>query len=173
MVFPIAPRAGKLLRLCLALLTMLLGTAAPAAGWGRYTNVRFEYGVDLPPGFSSVHEAANSDGGTSGAAFGRAALSVWGTYLVDASFNEEIAARMDSDIAEGWSIGYKAIGARAASWSATKGGRIQYTRAVAQCKDRAAYVLLEYDAEAKDGFDPIVTRLARSLRGNARCGASG
>lgn len=157
------------IRLVLCLTAALLPDMAVAAGWSRYVNVRFGYGVDIPPGFSAIREADNSDGGTSKASDGHAELAVWGTNLLDESFASEVRSRMTGDAGDGWAIGYKLVTGSGASWSGTKGGRIFYARAIPKCRDRAAFARIEYDASAKALFDPSVSRLARSLKATIGC----
>ena len=156
-------------RLVLCLIAALLPGIALAAGWTRYVNVRFGYGVDVPPGFSAIREAENSDGGTATAADGHAVLSAWGTNLLDQSFVSEVGSRLSGDAGDGWAIGYKLVAAKGASWSGAKGGRIFYARAIPKCRDRAAFMRIEYDASAKAAFDPVVSRLARSLTATVGC----
>ena len=60
----------------------LVGAAFPAESWGRYINARYGYGVDIPAGFSPVHEADNGDGGVSRSADRQSQLSVWGANLL-------------------------------------------------------------------------------------------
>lgn len=157
------------IRLVLCLIAAMLPGLALAAGWARYVNVRFGYGVDVPPGFSAIREADNSDGGTATAPSGHAVLSAWGTNLLDARFASEVGSRISDDAGEGWTIGYRLVTGAGASWSGAKGDRIFYARAIPKCRDRAAFARIEYDASAKAAFDPIVSRLARSLRATTGC----
>lgn len=138
---------------------------AVASGWGHYGNARFQYGIDIPPGFSSVAESDNGDGGVSRSADGRAELKVWGSYLADRDFAAEVRWRIAQDRDGGWTVSYRKEQARWAVWSGTKGNRIVYERAIAGCKDAAAYVRIEYDKDQTKAFDPIIARLGKSLRG--------
>ena len=85
----------------------MLDAARPAgtSGWSRYTNDRFGYAFDVPPGFTAVREAENGDGGRSGAVAGRADLAAWGAYLIDAGFGADVRSRMNDEAASGWVIG--------------------------------------------------------------------
>ncbi|WP_442583102.1 hypothetical protein ACSBOB_14570 [Mesorhizobium sp. ASY16-5R] len=89
---------------------------AGADGWQRYANARFGYAIDIPPGFSEVAEADDSDGGTSRPADGSAELAVWGAWLVDTGFSAEIAERMRGDEADGWALSYRRETVFGASW---------------------------------------------------------
>lgn len=140
---------------------------AAADGWGRYGNDRFGYAIDIPPGFSPVTEAENSDGGVSHSADDKAELRAWGAYLVVDDFAFEIAERIRSDASEGWSISYDRRTAAAASWSGIRNDRVFYARAMMGCDDAAIYFRLEYDRADLDAYDPVVRRLVKSL--HARC----
>lgn len=154
----------------IAALAAILGAApALAADWSRYNNARFSYGVDLPPGFPPVAEAENSDGGTSELAARSAVFSAWGANLLDETFGADIRSRIAGDRQDGWAPGHQAVAGTWASWSGTRAGRIRYTRAILLCREQQAFVSLEYDAAAKAAYDPIVTRVARSLKGRGRC----
>ena len=154
---------SRFLFLLLCLATSVAPLPVVAGGWGRYDNARFAYAIDLPPGFSDVAEAENSDGGVSRSADGKAELRVWGGYLVVNAFKGEIAERVRSDQAEGWAISYDRRTAKAASWSGSRGDRIFYARAMKGCDDAAIYFRLEYDRADLDAFDSVVGRLVKSL----------
>jgi hypothetical protein len=143
----------------------ILPLSALAGDWSRYDNVRFAYAIEIPPGFSSVVEAENSDGGVSRSADGKAELRIWGGYLVVGDFKSEVAERIRSDVSEGWTISYDRRTAKAASWSGSKDGRVFYARAMKGCDDAAIYFLLEYDSSDIKAYDAIVGRLVKSLHG--------
>jgi hypothetical protein len=158
--------AKKITAACVLALSMT--QIASAADWSHYGNARFGYWVDVPPGFSKIVEAGNSDGGTSTSADGRAELSAWGAYIMEDSFADEVASRIDDDKQEGWIVSYDKRAAKAASWSGTKGDRVFYERTVVGCDGAAAYFRIEYDRSAIKAYDKIVARLARSLYGCGR-----
>jgi len=141
---------------------------ASAAGWSHYGNARFGYWVDIPPGFSQVAEAGNSDGGVSTSADGRAELRVWASYMMQDTFAGEVAWTIDQDKQDGWTISYDKRGAKAASWSGTKGDEVFYERAVVGCDGAAAYFRLEYHLNEINAYDKIVGRLVKSLNGCGR-----
>lgn len=147
------------------LMLAMSSSLAIASDWSHYGNARFQYGIDIPPGFSSVAESDNGDGGVSVPPDGRAKLAVWGSYLVDQSFAAETQWRIAQARDDGWTITYRKQRARWAVWSGIKGNRIVYQRAIAACHDAAAYVRIEYDKDQATAFDPIVARLSKSLRG--------
>jgi hypothetical protein len=148
-----------------AALLALLSSAALAAGWSHYANDRYGYAIVIPPGFSEVAESDNSDGGVSMSTDGKTKLRVWGAYIMEDSFADEIAGRIDQDKADGWQISYDRRLAKAASWSGSKGDRIFYQRGVAGCDGATYYFNLEYDRSALKANDAIVKRLVKSLQG--------
>lgn len=157
-------------RFVVAGLLCLAALAAHAAdGWSRYQNARYGYSVDLPPGFSTVREADNSDGGTARSAQGNATLAVWGTNLLVDSFKSDVNGRIESASSEGWEIGYKSVKTKGASWSGTKDERIFYAHGAPGCDGQAAYFQLEYDASAKDDFDAIIRRMVKSFSAKGEC----
>lgn len=148
------------------LISLVAVTGADAA---RYGNDRFGYTIELPAGFSAIHEADNGDGGTAHAAQGDAALSVWGANLLDETFASDVAGRIASDAADGWSISYRTVKPAGASWSGSKGGRILYSHAIPACDGQAAYVRIEYGRAALKTYDPIIRRLVKSLQPTGNC----
>lgn len=139
-------------------------SAIAAAHWTHYSNARFGYGIDIPPGFSEVREADNSDGGVSRSADGVAELKVWGAYLAERDFKSDVAERVQSDEGDGWAISYDRRTAENASWSGSKGSQILYLRAVKGCDGSAAYFQLTYDRSEIKAYDKIINRLAKTLR---------
>lgn len=148
-----------------AIILVAAGLAWPALaeGWGVYGNARFSYLMPLPPGFSAIVEADNSDGGTSRSADGTATLAVWGTNLLDTPFETEVAQRMASDEADGWNISYRQGNGAGASWSGTRDGRVLYMRAVPLCADQAAFFRLEYSEAGMKAYDTMVVRMVKGF----------
>ena len=138
---------------------------ATAAEWGQYDNARFGYWIDIPPGFSTVTEADNGEGGISQSSDGSAELRVWGRHIVLADdFQAEATSGIDKDVKSGWNITYQKQQSDWVSWSGTKDGRTFYQRAIPACDNAIAFFRLEYDDNQKAAFDPVVERLATSLR---------
>jgi hypothetical protein len=160
--WPMLKAKGRTIRILVALSALSL--PAIASDWGRYGNARFQYWIDIPPGFSEIRESENGDGGISLSSDRASQLSVWGGHLTDRKFAAEIKGRADQDRVDGWSITYQKQKAEWAVWSGAKGDRIFYERAILTCDGAAAYFRLEYDKEKARVFDPLVSRLAGSLR---------
>lgn len=151
-------------RLLLVLL-LLLPVPAMAAEWGHYANARFGYGIDVPPGFVAGGEADNGDGQVFRTP--TATLTVFGGNVTATDIESEAVARESFTAADGWSITYRVSTPQGASWSGRRGGRVLYARLVALCGGtQFASFALEYSRADQAAFDPIVTRLVRSLRGS-------
>jgi len=148
----------------IALVLAAFSSLAVASDWRHYGNARFQYGIDIPPGFSSVAESDNGDGGVSRSSDGRAELAVWGSYLAERDFAAEARWRLEEDRRDGWTITYRKQAKTWTVWSGVKGNRIVYERAIAGCADAAAYFRIEYDKDQVKAFDSIVSRLSTSLR---------
>ncbi|MCF3640502.1 hypothetical protein LXM94_11060 [Rhizobium sp. TRM95111] len=68
--------------------------ASTALAQASYTNPRYGYRIDVPPGFNLSQESDNGDGRTYIAAEGRASLAVWANYLSGSDFETEMAERI-------------------------------------------------------------------------------
>jgi hypothetical protein len=156
-------RFGSRILLACAL-TIASPFAAIADDWSSYDNARFLYAIDIPPGFSAIAEADNSDGGVSTSATGHAELRIWGAYLGDQDFASDIADRIQSETSDGWKISYDRRLDEEASWSGSKGDRVVYVRAITGCDDAVLYFRLEYDRSSLKAYDAVVGRLVKSLR---------
>lgn len=139
-----------------------------AAEWNSYSNARFGYRIDIPPGFSKVSEAENGDGGVAKSKDGRGTLRVWGGHITEADFLSEVNWRINQDLTVGFQVTYRKENPAWASWSGTKGNRVFYERAIPTCNGAAAYFRLEYDRAQLKAFDAVVSRLVKSLQ-SASC----
>lgn len=142
----------------------LTGAAVAAGNPIHYVNDRYGYQLDLPDGFGPVREADNGDGGVSRSSDGQSQLSVWGANLLLDPLSGDVAQRIEGMQQEEWEITYRKVTGRWASWSGERNGRIFYSRAILLChEDQAGYFQLEYPAERREEFDPVVSRLVKSL----------
>ncbi|MDR2857382.1 MAG: hypothetical protein LBV50_06005 [Novosphingobium sp.] len=132
--------------------------------WSGYGNARFNYRIDIPPEYTEVDESGNGDGGISHGLDGRAELSIWGQYLIDGSFTDNAKWRLEQDRKDGWTVTYEKSQPQWAVRSGTKGARIFYERGIPVCNGAAAFFRIEYDKGWEKAFDPIIARLAKSLR---------
>ena len=158
------------MRLLLALL-LLLPVPAMAAEWGHYTNVRFGYAIDVPPGFVAQGEADNGDGQVFKTP--TATLTVFGGNVMEADFEAEVKAREGYATDDGWAITYQVSTPQKGSWSGKRGARILYGRMIALCGGgQFGSFQLEYSSADLKAFNPIVDRLVSSLKatsGSASC----
>ena len=158
------------MRMLLALL-LLTPLPAEAMGWSHYTNVRFGYAIDVPPGFTGQGESANSDGQKFKTP--TATLTVFGGNLIAGDFESEVVQRERDAEHSRWTITYQVSTPARASYSGKRGARVLYARMVALCKGtQFAMFELEYSSADIKTFSPIVDRLVASLQpieGGANC----
>ena len=158
------------MRLLLALL-LLLPLPAMAADWSHYTNVRFGYAIDVPPGFTAQGESDNGDGQVFKTP--TATLTVFGGNVMEADFEAEVKAREGYATDDGWAITYQVSTPQKASWSGKRGARILYGRMIALCGgEQFGSFELDYSTADLKTFNPIVDRLVSSLKatsGSASC----
>lgn len=157
------------IQIVIAGIVAALASAAFAADWGSYGNTRFDYSIDVPPGFSQISESDSRDGGVSSDEDGLSQLAVWGASVEEKTLAEEFSDRIESAKKDGWDISYRRETKDWASWSGSVDGRIFYARAIRLCNDEAAYFLLEYPKARKKSFDPIIKRLVKSLKSEGGC----
>jgi hypothetical protein len=146
---------------------LMLGSPALAAEWGHYENARFGYAIDIPPGFEGQGEVDNGDGQVFSTP--TAELRVYGGYILEGDFEDEIQALQQTAVEAGWTITYQATTPRWASYSGTQGSRIFYARAIALCDGAVAEFSLTYGKVDLEAFNPIVERLVRSLTPTGTC----
>lgn len=149
-------------RFLLALAVTLCCLPALAADWSRYVNDRFGVALDVPPGFAPGEPPANGDG--QGFSTPTASLSVFGSLIAEGGFEADVAQRKAWSTEDGWALTYETSTPGWAVWSGRQGSRILYARAIPLCGGAAVGVFeLVYSTIDQQAFDPIVTRLTRSL----------
>lgn len=136
---------------------------ALAADWSNYVNDRFGVGIDLPPGFAAGEPPANGDGLRFSTPTAR--LAVFGSVVAKGGFEADVTQRKAWAAADGWALTYEATTPGWAVWSGKQGSRILYARAIPLCGGTAIGAFeLTYSTIDQQAFDPVVTRLTRSLR---------
>jgi hypothetical protein len=141
----------------------LAASPAFAADWRAYRNDRFGTSADIPAGWRMGEEPANSDGRIFTSPDGRATITVSGSYAV-LPRAEEFALRLAAD--QGKTIQYKKQGRDWLVVSGRNGARIFYRKSLLSCGGEVwNSVSLDYPADEKAAFDPIVAHVAGSLRG--------
>ena len=139
-----------------------------AAGWNHYTNVRFGYAIDVPPGFVGRGEAANGDGQVFRTP--TATLTVFGGNIIAGNFEGEVVQRERDAEQDKWAITYQVSTPQAASWSGKRGARILYARMIALCGGtQFGSFALDYSSADRKAFDAVVDRLVASLRPAGGC----
>ena len=158
------------------LIGLLLINAAQAEVWKRYTNERFGTSVEVPAAFTAQPPPANNDGRTFVSKDGNARILVYGSNAPSVVVESFAAYRdwvADQETKDGLRVSYRANGPDWFALSGATGSKVVYQKVVAGCSDRsiAHHVRIEYPSSQKASYDPVVTRVAQSLRaGNAGCG---
>jgi hypothetical protein len=130
-----------LLTLCLAALALTATVHARELGWSQYQNARFGYVVGIPPGFSGYGESDNGDGQTFDIASRGQVLSVWGSMLLEESFEAAVKARMGYAERDGWNLATQTVTPQWANFSGVLGQRMFNTRMILLC-DGQSYAMM-------------------------------
>jgi hypothetical protein len=93
-----------------------------------------------------------------------ALLAVWGTNVAEGDFLPQVKKQISRDEKEGWKFTYRRLTREWASYSGIKDDQIRYVRGITVCDDRAAMFLIDYSRDQKIAYDPVVTRMVRSLK---------
>jgi hypothetical protein len=170
-------RGPKRLVAVIAVGLALLVCADPAlAGdWERYANPRFGTSAEIPgDGFAPDPAPENGDGQGWTSTDGKGQILVFGAFvLVDETFGGYRDFELSTAREDGLDVTYSAGGKNWYAFSGTKGGDIIYEKAVLSnaCSTPIAnHIYLKYPASQRARYDPIVQRMAKSLRGG-RAGA--
>ncbi len=142
---------------------LLMPAHALAQEWQPFGVERFGFIFDVPPDFVLAQRSEIGDGATFEGPDG-ALLAVWGVDLGGRNFRTGITNQMKEDESEGLEITYRRLTDDWASYSGINGGLIRYARAIAVCGGRAAVFVIDYKRGDKIPYDPIVTRMVRSLK---------
>jgi hypothetical protein len=136
-------------------------------GWSRYVNARFGTTAEVPTNLFKVAgpPPANGDGRQFKADDG-AELRIFGSYsaaTVTESFAEYKAWFLAQLQKDGLRVSYKPEGKDWLVASGSKGSGIVYIKVVEGC-DATHEMRIEYPSASRSTYDPIIGRLARSLR---------
>jgi hypothetical protein len=152
-------------RLVLSTTLSALPFAADAReAWATYRNTRFGTSIEYPARFRPGRPPDNNDG-LGFAASDRATLSVWGSLNVE----EHDIAGLETFLREGVEaserITYRAAGNNWLVLSGTRGGRLFYRRYLFSHRNEIVNAFeISYPEALKAAYDPIVTRISKSLR---------
>ncbi|MCV9963421.1 hypothetical protein OIU34_16070 [Pararhizobium sp. BT-229] len=143
--------------------------ASAADGWSSYSNPRFGYSAEVPPGFTLERESDNGDGASFRSEDGRSRLLLFGATVEDDDFASEVHRRIGWDRDKGWEITYDKVTPGWASYSGSRSADILYVRGVALCDGSAAYFHIEYPHAVLKAFNSVVSRMVDGLRPAAGC----
>lgn len=145
---------------------LLLIAAAPAQAeyWTSYSNTRFGYEIDVPPGFEGSGETATGEGQGFYLPEAEQMLSVWGGPL--AGDLESEAGRLIAEATMlGWAMTSQSLTPEWSAFSARRGSSSFLQRMILLC-DRKTYATMRLDFPAADinALEPVIQGLARSFR---------
>jgi hypothetical protein len=152
------------MRYVLLVILSLLATPAFAQEWTEYTNARFGFSIDVPPGFELASEADNGDGATFYREAGAMDLFVWGANLLE-DFETEAQRAQDFATDQGYNLTYQATTPQWTSFSGVAGGKVMYQRMELLCDGQSwAAFRAEYGTPDVGAMNEVVERLAQSLK---------
>ncbi len=135
------------------------------SGWSRYTNERFGTIAEVPRHLFELGDPpANGDGRALKSKDG-AQLSIFASYspyVVTDTFEGYKKWLLDNEREEGRRVTYKAEGKNWIAFSGADGANIFYERVIEGCGAAHTFSIV-YPASKKALYDPIVTRVSRSL----------
>lgn len=136
-------------------------------GWSRYTNERFGTKIEVPLHlFKLVDPPPMNGDGRRLASKDGARLWIYGShgpYSVTEGFEDYKRWLLDGAEKDGIRVTYKAEGNGWIAYSGMKDATITYTKVIEGC-EVGHHLTVEYPASKKRLYDPIVTRMSRSLR---------
>jgi hypothetical protein len=151
----------------LTVVTIWFALAQAAAGekpWATSSNPRFGTTADYPADVFTAQDPPpeNGDGTTFRTADGRAQLAIYGAYNVDNDTPASYLAKYE----ELSSAAYKRVTTEFYAVSGTTGADIYYDRCnfPPHNDDILNCIHVVYPARERAFFDPIVTRISKSLR---------
>lgn len=127
--------------LCIAVFGLISPVFARELGWSRYENARYGYVAGIPPSFSGYGESDNGDGQIFDDAAKGQVLSLWGSMLVEESFEKAVEERVGYAERDGWNIAARTVTPRWADFSGVLGQRMFNTRVILLC-DGESYAMM-------------------------------
>lgn len=152
---------------CIAFSFIAFGAAAPAAfaeiSWTSYRNDRFGVTADVPADWTKGEKPENNDGRVFTSPDGKATLIISG--MLNTEDNLAAAFKSYETPNKGETITYKQRAGRAITVSGTSDKDIFYGKHLLSCHNQIwNSVYLEYPADQKTTYDPIVAHVSKSLR---------
>ncbi|MBY6243720.1 hypothetical protein K3F48_21440 [Methylosinus sp. Sm6] len=141
---------------------VLWAGALHAEGWRSYRNARFGTTADVPKDWTMGEAPENEDGRVFTSPDKQSRVIVYGGFRTDQK-EQEFADRLAPG--EGETVSYRRQGKDWLAVSGTKGDRIFYRKSLLSCNGAVWNTIsVDYPASIKKKLDPLVTRIARSLR---------
>jgi len=155
------------MRTALLLLALLFATPALAQYWDHYSNARFGYGIDIPPGFVGNGESDNGDGQIFYNLESEQSLTVWGSALLG-DFEAMVAEARMADERANWMLSEQASSPKWASYAAQRDHRVIAERLILLC-DGESYAAFRAEYNIRDlvKMDKVIEGLERSLEASA------
>jgi serine/threonine-protein kinase len=145
-----------------AIAAILYAGAVHAQGWRSYRNARFGTTADVPKDWTMGEAPENDDGRVFTAPDKQSQIIVFGGFRT-AQKEQELADRLAPGVGE--TVTYRRKGKNWIAVSGTKGDRIFYRKSLLSCNGAVwNSVAIDYPSSQKKTFDPLVTRVAHSLR---------
>ena len=152
----------------MVLTLLLLGWAAPDAGWHRYDNGRFGYSVCYPPELVPQREADNGDGREFKSRDGKVTARAYGSFEQPADggktpFAQELGYAMDYAKTLKVTISYKLVKPHVFVLSGASPSGLVWYRKEIEAQDRTVTLEFEYPAALKAGMDPVAAKMSACL----------
>jgi hypothetical protein len=132
-----------------------------------YANARYGYYIDVPKIFSvSDPESDSGDGRLFHTADKSAEVAVWGGWILDGGFADEVKSRQNDEVTDGWKLAYASKQSPTISnFSGMKDGLIFYAHIISRCKGTGyAMYRMEYPAADKAKYNAAIQALNSSLK---------
>lgn len=148
-------------RLSLVILSLSLALPASAEDWKSYVNGRFGAAAEYPARF--LLRTSSGNGRNFKTADGRASLWILGFYRIKDQTPQSL---IETRRAPGVVYNLTTADGGAITMAGRRGGQIVYERCLKSGEHEDIYVCIdiEYPAAEKANWDPIVARIAGSLR---------
>jgi hypothetical protein len=144
-------------------LSMASVSQADADDWKAYTLPQLGFTFEAPSGFVLTPNNGSTNRLTFDGPNG-AYLAVGGGSPAEQGFVSSVEEQMRQDEQDGWHLTYRRITPRWASYSGIRDGQIRYARAILVCGARVTVFVVDYDQDEKVAYDPVVTRMVRSMK---------
>lgn len=151
------------MRSILALALMVMATPALAQVWGHYSNDRFGYSIEVPPGFTSKGDGQTEDGQVFHRPESEQELTIWGGELPD-GFEANFFASMDKAVANYWRLGDEEVSAEWTQFQAFRVYSGMTERHIVLCDGTSfAAFRLEYPVRDLAAMEMVTKELVRSF----------